>query len=89
MAGGTGKFSCQGYFEARCSGSGRFLTGAGEGEKQRKPSNEQSERSKKFSKTLPYINLLLGFPVFFLDSFVHTISYVNPVPGFPAFFLDS
>jgi hypothetical protein len=62
-----------------------------EREKQRKPSNEQSEKRKKRkgSKTFPYINTLLGFPVFFLDSFVHTLPYVNPVPGFPALFLDS
>jgi hypothetical protein len=62
-----------------------------EREKQRKPSNEQSERRKKrkCSKTLPYINPLLGLPVFFLDSFAHTLPYVNPVPGFSALFLDS
>jgi hypothetical protein len=62
-----------------------------EREKQRKPCNEQSERRKKRkgSETLHYMNPLLGFPVYFLDSFAHTLPYVNPVPGFPAWFLDS
>jgi len=54
LAAGRGKFSHQCYFEARCSGSGKLLTGAG-GKNKGNHIQEQSERRIKKRDTVKHV----------------------------------